>query len=86
MEIEELKAMFTYVEERVDLRLKYHHSTAADLLAEFGDQLTKNEFREALWNGSMGYYGRTHRLSTQELFIWVQQYVNDKQVTINNQN
>ena len=49
-------------------------------------QLIKNEFRflslrevrKAITKGTAGEYGRSYKLSTQEVCYWIQQYVKDK--------
>lgn len=48
-----------------------------DVLNEF-PKLTDDDFKKAIRNGSLGKYGRTFRLSTQEVCIWIRQYENEK--------
>ncbi len=58
------------VMERVGLDFKDLDSTIQDLISEFG-HVSLKDIREALRNGSLGLYGQTFRLSTQEVCIWI---------------
>ena len=49
-----------------------------DVLNEF-PKLTDDDFKKAIRNGSLGKYGRTFKLSTQEVCIWVREYLKEKQ-------
>lgn len=44
-----------------------------DILEEF-PKLTSDKITEAIRNGSLGKYGRTFRLSTQEVCYWIRKY------------
>lgn len=45
-----------------------------DILTEF-PRLQSERITEALRNGSLGKYGRTFRLSTQEVCYWIREYL-----------
>lgn len=45
-----------------------------DILTEF-PRLDSERITEALRNGSLGKYGRTFRLSTQEVCFWIREYL-----------
>lgn len=36
-----------------------------------------NHLTQAIKNGAMGDYGRTYRMSTQEVSIWVKEYIKE---------
>lgn|SRR5690606_198338 len=46
----------------------------ADIHAEFG-HLSVNEVMKAIRNGSLGAYGRTYKLCTQEVCVWIRAYL-----------
>ena len=45
-----------------------------DVLTEF-PKLSSDRMIEALRNGGLGKYGRTFRLSTQEVCYWIREYL-----------
>jgi len=45
-----------------------------DILTEF-PRLQSEKITEAIRNGSLGKYGRTFRLSTQEVCYWIREYI-----------
>lgn len=45
-----------------------------DILTEF-PRLSSERMIEAIRNGSLGKYGRTFRLSTQEVCYWIREYL-----------
>lgn len=63
--------------DRVGCDFKDIESTINDIITEFGTYKL-NSIREALRNGSLGMYGQTFRLSTQEICIWIRKYSYDK--------
>ena len=44
-----------------------------DISSEYKN-LTIEQMQKALRNGSFGHYGRTYRISTQEVSIWIRTY------------
>lgn len=48
-----------------------------DVLSEF-PKLGGDDFIRALRNGSLGMYGRTFKLSTQEICFWIREYIKSK--------
>ena len=51
--------------------------TINDLLDEF-KHVTIKDIRESLRGGGFGKYGRTYKLSTQEISIWIREYLKSK--------
>lgn len=49
-----------------------------DILEEF-PRVKEADLILAIRNGGLGMYGRTFRLSTQEVCYWIRQYINPKQ-------
>jgi hypothetical protein len=49
-----------------------------DVLEEF-PRVKEVDLISAIRNGGLGMYGRTFRLSTQEVCYWIRQYTNPKQ-------
>ena len=45
-----------------------------DILTEF-PRLSSDRLIEAIRNGSLGKYGRTFRLSTQEVCYWIREHI-----------
>lgn len=39
--------------------------------------ITIDEFTKALKNGGLGMYGKTYKLTSQEVCIWIRNYLND---------
>lgn len=48
-----------------------------DVLTEF-PRVTEDTFTMAIRNGSLGKYGKTYKLSTQDICIWVREYRKSK--------
>lgn len=48
--------------------------TITDVLKEF-PRLSSEGITQALRNGGLGKYGRTFRLSTQEICYWIREYL-----------
>ena len=49
-----------------------------DVLTEFSN-INSDEIITALRLGGLGMYGRTFKLSTQEVCFWIRQYLKEKQ-------
>ena len=47
-----------------------------DVVEAFPD-ITLDEFTQALKNGGLGMYGKTYKLTSQEVCIWIRNYLND---------
>lgn len=47
-----------------------------DAVEAFPD-ITLDEFTQALKNGGLGMYGKTYKLTSQEVCIWIRNYLND---------
>jgi len=48
--------------------------TINDIISEFG-YVSLKQIREALRKGSLGHYGKTYKLSTQEVCVWIREYL-----------
>lgn len=59
---------------RLSMDFKNIDETANDLVNEFS-YVNLKQIREALRKGSLGYYGKTYKLSTQEVCVWVREYL-----------
>lgn len=51
-----------------------------DVLDEFKD-VNINLITEAIKKGSLGAYGRTYKMSTQEVCIWIREYLKTNKVS-----
>lgn len=71
-----LLSFLNVAEERCDLQIKNILKTTTDILNEF-PKLNENQFRKALRNGGLGKYGRSYKLSTQEVCFWIREYVKE---------
>ncbi|MCV6900884.1 hypothetical protein OE165_28020, partial [Escherichia coli] len=52
-----------------------------DVIAEF-PRITEKTFTPAIRNGSLGKYGKTYKLSTKDLCIWIREYLKSKTSTM----
>jgi hypothetical protein len=48
-----------------------------DILSEF-PRVSNDDFTLAIRNGSLGKYGKTYKLSTQEVCFWIREYLKEK--------
>jgi hypothetical protein len=48
-----------------------------DILSEF-PRISNDDFTLAIRNGSLGKYGKTYKLSTQEVCFWIREYLKEK--------
>lgn len=69
--------------ERTNTPLFKLDNLVSDVLEEFKGKdielITK-----AIRNGSLGLYGRTYKMSTQEVCIWIREYLKTHKVSLNN--
>lgn len=63
--------------QRTEMELKNIEETIEDIATEFSF-LTLTEIKTAIRNGSLGKYGRSFRLSTQEVCFWIREFVKEK--------
>ena len=70
----QLLSLLKLAEDRVELQFKDIDLTVNDILIEFKN-LSIDELKKALRNGGLGKYGRTFKLSTQEVCFWIRQYL-----------
>ncbi len=50
----------------------------SDFIKDEFSFLSLNEIRKAIRNGSSGKYGRTYKLSTQEICFWIREFMKEK--------
>lgn len=62
--------------QRTEMELKNIEETIEDIATEFR-HLNLSEIKLAIRNGSLGKYGRSFRLSTQEICFWIREYVKE---------
>lgn len=48
-----------------------------DIEIEFPN-LSEEDFRDAIRNGGLGKYGKTYKLTTQEVCVWIREYLKEK--------
>ena len=78
-----LKASIGLAFERVNLPVFKIDDLSKDVLSEFkGKDI--NLITEAIKKGSLGLYGRTYRMSTQEVCIWIREYLKTNKVSKEN--
>lgn len=66
-------ASLALASERTRCELKHPNNIIRDVFQEFSSMSAK-DISEALKNGSLGLYGKTYKLSTQEVCIWIREY------------
>jgi len=69
-----IKLSLVVVMDRLNMQFKDMNETILDIRMEF-NFMTIKQIREALRNGSLGKYGRTYKLSTQEVCFWIREYL-----------
>ena len=52
-----------------------------DITNEFS-KLKSEDFKKAIRNGGLGKYGKTYKLSTQEVCIWIREYIKENEIKI----
>jgi hypothetical protein len=81
LEIQEIgyniKPSLVIAMQRLEMELNNIEETIEDIYSEFG-YLNLTEIKNAIRNGSLGKYGRTFKLNTQEVCFWINQYVKEK--------
>ncbi len=73
---DEIKKSLIIVMQRLNMDFYNIDLTIRDIIDEF-KYLKIQQFREALRKGSLGNYGRTYKLSTQEVCVWIRSYLKD---------
>jgi hypothetical protein len=48
-----------------------------DIISEF-PKVNPDDILKAIRNGSLGKYGKTYKLSTQEVCIWIREFLKEK--------
>ena len=76
-ESEVLNASLILCFERLNIEPFNGDGMMADIKSQYPD-MPIDHLTSAVKNGSMGKYGRTYRFSTQEVGIWISQYLKEK--------
>lgn len=76
-----LKHSLSLAFERVNLPVFNTDNLCRDVLTEFKD-LNIQTITKAIRRGSLGFYGKTYRMSTQELCIWINSYCKENKQEI----
>lgn len=78
--LETIKKSMVLAFERTNLPVFNLDNLVNDISSEFkGKDI--NLITKAIRNGSLGLYGRTYRMSTQEVCIWVREYLKTNRVS-----
>lgn len=77
--INSLRQSIVLVFDRTNTSARNIDGIVIDILKEFPD-ITDDEITNALRNGSLGKYGKTYKLSTQEMCCWIRNYRDDKKI------
>ena len=72
-----LKSSLVVVMQRLDMEFSNVNATISDIVNEF-HYLKLKDVIQALRSGSLGNYGRTYKLSTQEVCIWIRKFTDTK--------
>jgi hypothetical protein len=75
---EELKLAIAVAFERTSTEPFNIDNMVKDVINEFGRH-QKDDIIKAIRNGGLGLYGKTFKLSTQEICICIRSYLTDKQ-------
>ena len=62
--------------QRTEMELKNIDETIEDIYSEFKN-ISLKEIKTAIRNGSLAKYGRSYRLSTQEVCYWIREYLKE---------
>jgi len=76
--ISDLKKSLAYAFERTDFELRNLDKIIEEINSEFKN-LPEKEIIKAIRNGAFGKYGRTYKLSTQEVCFWIYSYLKQKE-------
>lgn len=63
--------------ERTELEMKNVKATIKDIATEFRFMNLK-DVKTALRNGALSMYGKSYKLSTQEICFWIREYLREK--------
>lgn len=67
--------------ERVEIKPFNINKTIKDILDEF-PKVTNEQLKKAIRNGSMGKYGVSYRLSTQQICFWIREYIKENKSSL----
>jgi hypothetical protein len=74
---DELKRSLVLVMQRLNMELPSVNETITDIASEF-PYLKLQDIINSLRKGSLGNYGRTYKLSTQEICVWIRKNTETK--------
>jgi hypothetical protein len=72
-----LKPSLAIAMERLEMEIKNIDNTIDDICTEFSF-CKLSDIKEAIRKGGLAKYGRSYRLSTQEISYWIRQYLKEK--------
>ncbi len=72
-----LKPSLALAMERVGMELSNINSTIFDIETEFSF-LSLEKIQYAIRCGGLGKYGRTYKMTTQEVCYWIREYIKSK--------
>jgi hypothetical protein len=75
---QELEMAIAVAFERTATEFYNIQNMVKDVINEFGD-VQKDDIIKAIRNGGLGMYGKTYKLSTQEICIWIRSYLKEKE-------
>lgn len=70
--------------ERTNTEVVNIEKMSFDIISEF-PELSDEDFKKSIRNGGLGKYGKTYKLSTQEICIWIREYKNENHIGKTNQ-
>lgn len=71
-----LRAYLVIAMQRTEMEMKNLDSCIEDIISEFS-YLNLYQIKEALRKGSLANYGRSYKLSTQEVCFWIREYLKE---------
>jgi hypothetical protein len=79
----ELMLSVVVASERVGvlIELKNIESIVNDITTEF-PKLKIDDFKKAMRNGGLGHYGKTYKFCSQEICIWIREYLKQNTNTV----
>jgi len=71
------KAYLLVAAQRTGTELNSFDEIIIDVYSEF-PKLKDSELKQALRNGGLGMYGKTYKLTAQDVCIWIRKYLEEK--------
>ena len=71
------KAYLAVACQRTGTEINDFNSIIVDVCNEF-PKLKDHELKQAMRNGGLGKYGKTYKMTTQDVCMWIRKYLEDK--------